>query len=296
MHLVCDVLKISDELLMKRFLIIGLFLLLGLVGYSQGEWNNWNFGWYSAINFNSGSPLPSPLTPMTEANGSSASISDSLGNLLFYSDGLYVFDKHNNIMPNGSGLIGCYNNPQPVYAVPKLGDYNKYFLFTVGPKYGTNAYVGLAYSVIDMTLNGGFGDIVLGQKNILVVGGDSATIQLTGTKHANNKDVWIVTRRASSHGKDKYLAFLVTNAGIITPPVVSTSDLNNHNPFQSNYYEGHMRISPDGNHLICADSLLSVCTFNKNTGVVTTLFTIDVILGLGYGHDPIGVMFSNNCK
>ena len=97
-------------------------------------------------------------------------------------------------MPNGSGLLGGQSIDQSVFAVQNLIHKNQYYLFTVGKPLIpiTQPVVGLYYSILDMTLNGGLGDIVAGQKNIPVIAGDSAIVQLTAIRHSNNKYVWVV--------------------------------------------------------------------------------------------------------
>ena len=48
------------------------------------------------------------LFPDSELNvfEGSACVSDDNGNLLFYTDGLNIWDATNTVMPNGAGLMG----------------------------------------------------------------------------------------------------------------------------------------------------------------------------------------------
>ncbi|HEV7646014.1 MAG TPA: hypothetical protein VGO50_18910 [Pyrinomonadaceae bacterium] len=120
---------------------------------AQNAAKNWLFGNNARIDFNSGSPLASAMNPPTiNALEGSASISDSNGNLLFYTDGRQVWDRNNNVMPNGTGLAGHDSSTQSALIVPC--DCNRYFIFTTdAQQHGYSN--GLQYSLVDMSVNGG---------------------------------------------------------------------------------------------------------------------------------------------
>ena len=168
-------------------------------------------------------------------------------------------------MPNSGGNFAISGN-QPAIAFPMIQQPNKFYLFTV--MISSWPWInGLTYSVIDMGLNGGLGDVVSGMKNLPMLLGDSVVSQLTAIRHHNNQDVWVVARRSSN--PSVYLAYHVSASGIAAP-VISPSSLS------SGYtwlYDGHLRISPDGARLVCSSLLTEYCTFDDETGVVTPLFT-----------------------
>ena len=62
--------------------------------------------------------------------GYSSAISDSAGNLLFYVDDSYVYNKNQQAMPNGS-LFGTGSNLQATFIVKKLDEDSVYYLFTM---------------------------------------------------------------------------------------------------------------------------------------------------------------------
>ena len=282
---------------MRIKFITGLLIMLPLLGFSQGEWNQWCFGGHAAMTFNFGNPqgvLGSAL--IQSACGTSATVSDSLGNLLFSSNGWKVWNKNNTVMPNGNGILGGNLCQQPVFAVPKPGNRSQYYLFTVGEPDAVGFEIGLHYSVIDMSLQGGLGDVLAGMKNIPVDFGDVAIDQLTGVRHFNNKDVWIVVLKHGTNS-DIYLSYLVTAAGISTPPVISSSNLPSRIYWRpSQWYHkrgGDMKISWDGKNLVCTDSLTEICYFNPMTGIVTPRFLIYPSLT---GNPVIGAEFSVDSK
>ena len=252
-----------------RFFSLGIILLiLSYSGYSQGEWNNWYFGGQAGVTFNS-LPPQYLLDGQMYANRACAVVSDSLGNLLFYTDGTRVWDRTHSIMPNGTGLF-CDNAAQGVQVVKYIANDSLYYIFT---KNCTGwppplANEGLHYSILNMNLNYGYGDIMTGQKNITLLGMSNWPLLMTTARHHNNRDAWLIIRNtiADNH----YYAYLITAAGIQLPPVISTSPLGSIYPANN---LGYMKVSPDGTKLILPDgSLLEYCLFNSTTGLITPLF------------------------
>lgn len=115
----------------RKLFFFLLFLIFPAFSFSQGEFNNWYFGKYpegTGVTFNSGTPVPI-VNGVFGNIGITVNISDSLGNLLFFSDGKYIYNKNKTIMPNGTGLFaGFFDGGQPVLAVPKPDDDSSYYL------------------------------------------------------------------------------------------------------------------------------------------------------------------------
>ncbi len=88
-------------------LILLLFCLTPFFSFSQGkEANIWYFGAYAGVDFNQGSP-PGVLHDSQMVNFGimgCASIADSLGNLLFYSDGVTIWNRNHTPMLNGINM------------------------------------------------------------------------------------------------------------------------------------------------------------------------------------------------
>jgi len=258
---------------MKRSVFILFFLFcINVFAFSQGEWNNWYFGVNAAVNFNSGVPVGFTGSPLVESNSiAGVSVSDSTGNLLFFSDGQKVFNRNYTLMPNSYFLLGGSAACQSIIAVPKINDPGKFFLFTVGYDGDPGPLVGLHYSLLNMQLDFGLGDIVPGIKNIPLPHGDSAVNVLTAVRASNNKDVWVVVLRSGK--PKKYLAYHVTQLGIDTVPVISSTSLRGRLK-NLNYPSIALKISQNGHNLACTDSVTEICYFNNSTGSVTPRFTI----------------------
>ena len=281
----------------NQFLLFCIFFQFSLILYAQREPNIWYFGWWAGLDFNSGSPVV--LTNNAMHTGySTVSVSDSLGNLLFYSNGFYIYNRNHVLMPNGIALAS-QGHCQPVFSVQNLQDDSLYFIFTVDfhPYPFLDPYYGLRYSILDMRLDGGLGDIVEGQKNIKIPGALRASSGLTGIRHQNNQFAWIVVRL---HHPDSnfYASYLIDQNGLDTIPVYSTSSVYLNNESNSPQISV-IKISPDGNKLVCAyeyaedtAGCFEFCSFNTLTGNVTSLFIINCTQGSYGPYLPESIEFS----
>src|SRR6266487_6065397 len=106
--------------------------ILVLISFSlsaQKEGYIWYFGYNAGLDFNYGSP-PKVLTDgQVHAYEGCATISTKFGKLLFYTDGITVWDRTHQAMPNGKGLLGNNSSTQSGIIVPYPGNANLYFLF-----------------------------------------------------------------------------------------------------------------------------------------------------------------------
>lgn len=248
---------------------------------------NWFFTNIS-LNFNNGNGQPtvgsSPLN--TGGQESTATISDPNGNLLFYSDGVNVYNRNNVIMPNGSGLLGNFSSTQSCLATPFPGNPNLYYLFTVDAV-ENNLKNGIRYSIIDMTLNNGLGDVVVSTKNTLVR--DDVAEMITGTFHTNGRDIWVMMAKRYNN---QFYAYLLTDQGLSTTPVISSNIGNNRNSGL-----GPMKFSADGNML--ATTMLRdwpwsivLADFNRTTGQLTN--GRDIWLSDQTNYQPHSLEFSHD--
>ena len=226
---------------MKNFLLFGFYCLLLSGAGAQKRGNNWYFGRQAAITFNSGSPVALTNSGMNTSEGC-ASISDTAGNLLFYTNGINVWNNNNAIMPNGSGLMGSNISAQSSIIVPRPGSDSLYSIITVNN--WTDGSLDLRYSVVDMSLNGGLGDVIITQKNILI--NNNVAEQVTAVYHQNGKDIWIISHEV---GNNKFLAYLLTPTGLNLTPIVSPVGSNHTSSSNNNRY-GYLRCSHNGKKLV----------------------------------------------
>src|SRR5258706_13339080 len=129
---------------MKMYLLF-IGLLCPLLSISQQQQPQiWYFGYNAGVDFSSGSPVSFSGSAMFQWEGV-ATACDTAGNLEFYSDGASVYNANNQVMPNGSGLLGDQSSTQSATAIPMPGHPDQYYLFTC-PE--INSANGFRYSVI----------------------------------------------------------------------------------------------------------------------------------------------------
>ncbi|MEE2802706.1 MAG: hypothetical protein VX550_11040 [Bacteroidota bacterium] len=240
---------------MKKLLLF-LILLTPLSMYSQGEASWWFFGQNASLDFNSGAPLPGPTGSLNTFEGCST-ISDECGTLLMYSDGTTVWDRNGNAMPNGTGLSGNSSSAQSAIIIPDLGSTVRYFVITI------SSSAGLRYSIVDMSLNSGLGDVVAGRRDLLI----QARTQEKVTAAYNDSQTfyWILT----FDGNGTYSAYpagggiILAAQGVDSPlPTTAMSDA-----------RGYIRLSPDAskvsNTSIGNAGTAYLADFDNATGVVS---------------------------
>lgn len=259
---------------------------------AQKEANFWYFGYNAGLNFSLGLPVAMTNGQLNTWEGCS-SISSSTGNLLFYTDGQFVYNANHQEMPNGSGLMGDESSTQSGIIVPKPGSSSEYYIFTVDDLAGPN---GVRYSLVDMTLQGGLGDVVPSQKNVPLVAPTSEKVTAVG--HSNGTDYWVITHLWSS---DAFYAYLITSAGVNTTPVISNvGDVIGGTGLEE-HSKGYMKFAPDGTRLAMANNLkftVDIFSFNNSSGQVSNHVQDAGFTNPGGGDPggPYGVGFSPDSK
>lgn len=249
---------------MKQIIMVFSLLYLTLGLYAQKENYNWLFSrnvgltWNTTRNFpaiglfgtaidTNLSGIPTEIPSSIYTHEGCFAISDVDGNLLFYSNGITIWDKNGNPMPNANGdLTGHSSSAQSGLIIPYPGDNNKYIAFTLGANIEDN----LSYSVVDMTLRSGLGDVIPSKKNILIAIGRRGMLgeTLTAVRHANREDFWIVAVGRGLDPATNYSAFLnvwkVDKNGVQHTPhyIVGIGPA----PRADQYPSGYLVFSPDG--------------------------------------------------
>lgn len=218
---------------MKKIIIL---LLLHLFYFStcnsQGISNIWMGGYGNQIgnppwggwkmDFYAGLPTSTYEIRDLNFNITMTTIADSGGNFLFATNGVNIMNSLGDTIQNGTGLSpSIYSSPQwfgdglripqATLILPLPGSLNLYYLFhmTVDsisvPVYAYYFY----YSVIDMTLDGGKGSVIL--KNQILTSGLFSPTGIAACKHANGRDWWISIH--DSYGTGLHF-FLLTPLGV----------------------------------------------------------------------------------
>jgi gliding motility-associated-like protein len=272
---------------MRRTALIGLMWLFTLTIYGQGETSNWYFGVRAGIEFKSdGSVGPLEDGRINTFEGC-ATISDALGDLLFYTDGITVFDRTHSIMQNGQNLYGDISSTQSAIIVSDPGNPQRYYIFTVDTRiFENDPDFGLNYSVVDMSLNNNLGAVT--DKNINLLADCSEKITAV-IKDCVEQSYWVLTL-ATEDGSpgllDTFHAFEINSSGVVPTSVTTNfSDLDLQDP------RGYLKLSPDGTKVACANasSGLFLYDFDADTGVLSNQLPIAIE---GTNSNAYGVEFS----
>ncbi len=268
---------------MKKVLVMVMMVLGSIAVYGQKQGNIWWLGGHTGVDFNNGVPQGITFGSTSASSEGITSISDSSGNLLFYSNGQQIMNKNYQIMPNGDSLLGNISSTQSSVIIPKPESNRYFYIFTVDDYWIDNLRYGFRFSVVDNCLDSGLGDVIPTQKNILLL--DTVGEKVAAVRHANGIDYWIITHKLYS---DAFYCYLLTSNGITD--IVITHIGSNHNVVQ-----GQMKISPNGNRLAVAASQsfspschFELFDFDKSSGILSNV----IFLIFPTNKDIYGVEFS----
>ncbi len=276
---------------MKRIILfIFLFTITIQTGFSQKEDFFWVLGYdsdtsstnFGGTNIDFNVEPPDIYYEFRDMNFdiTNSSICDSMGNLLFYTNGIAISSYNGEIMENGEGL-----NPDPftddwidegyplyqgTLILPQPESSNLYYLFHEeyswtpnDPNYNVKVFT-LYYTLIDISANNGLGVVI--EKNIPVIQDTIDYGKITATKHANGIDWWILIPEFDSN---KYYRILFTENGVTSIDSQEIGDF---------VYAGlgQAVFSPNGNKYvryilknINVGNFLNIYDFDRCTGLLS---------------------------
>ncbi|MEX0291075.1 MAG: hypothetical protein AB3N14_18375, partial [Flavobacteriaceae bacterium] len=270
-------------------------LLLGILCpvfmFGQGETSNWYFGNGAGIKFNNDGTVSTVKKSKLSTFEGCATISDAVGNLLFYTDGVTVYNGDHEIMENGEGLYGDSSSTQSALIVPKPEDPNIFYVFTVDTSvFEGDPDFGLNYSIINISLNNGLGAVT--QKNVNLLTDCSEKITAV-VKDCFDQSIWVITLASASGNVGlftTYHAFEVNASGVSTTSVkTSIKDLDIEDP------RGYLKLSADGTKLASANATngLYLYDFDDTTGRLSNQLRIEID---DVNRNPYGVEFSPDSR
>lgn len=173
-------------------------------------------------------------------------------------------------MPHGDSLLGNFSSTQSALIVPQPGSSQYFYVFTTDDFYQDDLKYGFRYSIIDICLDNGLGDIIPNQKSIKLL--DTVCEKLTATKHANGTDYWIIIHK---YWSDAFYSYQLSSTGIVDT-IISHTGLEQPLPSSPNstgYSIGQLKVSPNGQKLCMVSGngygTAQYFDFDKNTGIVS---------------------------
>lgn len=244
--------------ILRKNTILILFLKCTIC-FAQGEANNWYFGAFGGLSFNGGSPVPLTDGQLNTIEGC-ATMSNAAGQLLFYTDGIKVWNKNHQIMLNGLNLKGNPSSTQSAVVVPKPGSTSLYYIFTIAATANSD---GMQYSEVDITLDNGLGGIT-NNKNIALF--TPTCEKLTAVKNVGCNSYWVLTHGFNSNS---FVAYKVDGSGVNTTAVISNEGTVITNSVFNT--QGYLKFSPDGTKVVCVNTYNNVELFDFNafTGIIS---------------------------
>jgi gliding motility-associated-like protein len=256
------------------FFLLGFLLTSsGLSSFAQKEAAVWLTGSGKQMNFQSGRP------ELLEFNGEvnpAASICDSEGNLLLYSDGRKIWNKYHEVIVNGDNLLNQNNwlGAYPFF-LPYPGRDGWYIIvYEVGksnpqPGFYNNA---LYYGEIDVNAQNGRGQLVT--RDVRFHDNYHASPTIAG--YCNNSYYWLGVNRNENivHGigRDRIYFYRIDENGLNNEPVINDKlDLG---------HSGMHQFSPNGDKMVFwgggqADEGFFIADFNFKKGELYNYRRID---------------------
>jgi len=247
--------------MLKQIKVLLILLAACLPYQTFSQEKVWYFGNEAGIDFNGTSAVAITDGTMNVVDNAAA-ISDFTGNLLFYTDGMNVWDRNHSLMPNGTGLMGESSNGQGSLIVQRPGT-DLFYIFTVGQYNSTN---GFRYHIVELSQNGGFGDVI--SKNILLL--SPSTERLDAVYNELTNSYWIITHGWNSND---FYSYELTQFGFNPVPVISPVGTVHTGGMLGHYNTmGQLCISPTKTKLVCgiySDGVFELFDFDLNTGVIS---------------------------
>ena len=276
---------------MRLIFLIGLSLFFSVLkkdAKAQNEANIWIVGDDFGIDFNFKKFSVFDRSTFAEegtsdVGGASASICNaSTGELLFYTEGRNVWNSDFRIMPNGGEIIGTtrFGATQSVLILPYPDKQEWYFLFSARSSNDSIVYneatenyetvpTGLYYSLIDMQLDGGKGDVIASNKNMLLQ--DSNSNLITAVPKPNSNSYWLIT---CEYVESRFAIYPVTPDGIGAPKYSDFGFL-----YEEASFSGCVKPSPDGSKLVFLAGNKSKPNEDPTILNAVTLYDLDPING-----------------
>lgn len=240
-------------------------IILSFGVLAQNEGNVWYFGEHAGLDFN-GDTVVVLDDGEIHTNEGCSSIADSSGNLLFYTDGITVWNREHEVMPNGTGLTGHPSSTQSALILRKPSEQQIFYVFTIDENF--------SYSVVDMQLAQGMGDVTM-EKNVQILS-DLNSEKQCATLNSDGSEFWLTVHSGGSFYSFRFGAFGLDLIPVqsVVGPVLALGP-------------GQMKFSPNSNQIA-----LGTAYFGAPQN--PTLWVFDFDNSSGTVSNPVGVFDGSN--
>ena len=309
-------------LIMKKNIVFILCFFIS-VCHAQKQDNIWMLGFnnqpssnYYYLDFSNGFPDTIRHYRKMSFFITNASICDTAGNLLFYTNGEWIANADGDTLLNSQnfnpGYYTQYYSPvglgfsQAALFLPFSDTSRLYYVVSESAELFINkdsAYDAqpfyLTYSIIDASLDSGRGGGLPNAKNINIINDTLLLGRITACKHANGRDWWVVVHKYYS---DIYYKLLFTENGVYGPYTQQIGSLfpaKILTPFGYDDFDiaGMACFSPDGSKYatVGPSRIMEVLDFDRCTGMFSNAQTVNIPINPGYNW-ALGCSFSPNSR
>lgn len=272
----------------KKLFILSVMVFLGcaklLAQYNSNRNKVWVMGNRIGVDFNLSPPGVFTSNMQNSLEGC-ASVCDTSGQLLFYTNGTNVWTASGTIMPSGTNFNGgsgtTYSTTQGALIVPDPGNEQRYYLFSLTSMNNSKLFC----DVVDMSLNTGLGDIDTGFSLHHSVIADGLTEKMTAIAGCQ-ENVWIIVHVEAQAAFRVYelsasglnLNYLESGWGTMPPP---------------SYSGGVIKAAPLGDRLVACNTYnygtgIEIYDFDKTTGALSNAHMLDSGAYYGASFSPRG--------
>lgn len=281
---------------MKNVLLALVVLFNVFNGFAQRENNVWVMGHYAGMDFSNGNPVPfrssihdADIHRKKVTQNSGASVCDKNGKLLFYTNGADIWNRTGKIMPYGKTVMPYRTAEyQPAAIIPVPGSATQYYVFSLGLYYedtlALKGYNGrLHYSIIDMSYDNGYGDVIPGKKGILI---DSLIFDKMTSVVGNDCNAWLMVRSAVAN---EFKAFEIDRMGVHPPVISAVGSMPAVGPIPGykHYEGGDMFFSFDRKKLAMANACRVQAPYAPATSYVSAVELFDFDATTGIVSNPV---------
>jgi gliding motility-associated-like protein len=242
------------------------------------EGAKWFFGSNAGLDFSSSPPQPITDGMLNVPEGTSA-IANSQGKLLFYSDGIHIFDQDHKQMDCVNGpcddLKGGKNSTQSVLIVPQPTCKGCEYLFNVFTTSDINGEKILTVSTVDMRENKGKGKIISQNKTLQ----EGTTERIASVKNDRDSTYWVITHDS---GTNKFRIFHATTGGLVETSTPELGMPQTENSMAEGYMKFSAPIGEEGERRLAMvipgppTNYIELYNFNDSTGTLTLDKTMDL--------------------
>lgn len=259
------------------------------------------------IDFNHHSPIVDYHYRTVNFRECNASICNSNGELLFYTNGCAIANYNDQILPNGDSLntgyvhdVRCdqwntgYAAGHPSVVILSIpGSDSAFYVFHKRATYiqGPPEVIYIDkfyYSIVYMNPQTGQGYVT--EKNVELMSDALAFGETGAVKHANGVDWWLITPKRNSN---QFYVFLFTANGITDTLTQTIGDI----PPANQEGLGQSTFSPDGRQMarFIPYNDIMLYDFNRETGRFSNYRSIGVDYGTSWAYEG-GCAFSSSSR